>query len=114
MSDFGLHIGTRDSSGNVDVDLIDLGAKKINVHDLTIALDSPRTLVFSQVNRLQWDGEFKPGQWVEFYDHATITTAEKTLFKGRIVDREADGTPGDIRITFKCMGPRYIAMLTLP
>tara|TARA_R100001132_G_scaffold8792_1_gene8438 strand:- start:13173 stop:15389 length:2217 start_codon:yes stop_codon:yes gene_type:complete len=109
MSDFGLHIGTRDSSGTVDVDLIDLGAKKINVHDLTISLDAPRTLVFSQVNRLQWDGEFKPGQWVEFYDHATITTAEKTLFKGRIVDREADGTPGNIRITYKCMGPRYIA-----
>ena len=109
MSDFGLHIGTRDSSGTVDVDLIDLGAKKINVHDLTIALDAPRTLVFSQVNRLQWDGEFKPGQWVEFYDHATITTAEKTLFKGKIVNREADGTPGDIRITYECMGPRYIA-----
>ena len=109
MANYVLKVGTRDSSGTVTTSDVDYGTSKVNVDRLTVSLDSPRELIFTQINRLQWDGEFEPGQWVEFYDHASETSASRSLFKGKIVDRQVDGSPGQISVTYICKGPRHIA-----
>ena len=100
MADFQIKIGGS---------LRDFGTSRIRPIGLSISLDSPREFEFTQVGRAQWDGEFTPGQEVIFYDTDGTPTEDDIIFRGEIVDREADGTPKNERITYKCMGPRYLA-----
>ena len=100
MADFQIKIGGS---------LIDVATSRIRPISLSISLDSPREFEFTQVGRAQWDGEFTPGQEVIFYDTDGTPTDDDIIFRGEIVDREADGTPKNERITYKAMGPRYIA-----
>lgn len=100
MADFQIKIGGS---------LVDFGTSRIRPISLNIRLDAPREFTFTQVGRAQWDGEFTPSQEVILYDTDETPTDDDIIFRGEIVDREADGTPKNERVTYRCMGPRYLA-----
>ena len=94
---------------NIDSTPVDFAVKRVSLVELMVSLDSPRTLTFSQVGPAHWDGSYTPAQSVILYDSTSTPGVTDIVFQGEIVEREADGIPGNERITYKAMGPRYLA-----
>ena len=94
---------------DIDSTTVDFAVKRVSLVELMVSLDSPRTLTFSQVGPAHWDGSYKPAQSVILYDSTSTPGVTDIVFQGEIVEREADGIPGQERITYKAMGPRYLA-----
>ena len=94
---------------DIDSTTVDFALKRVSLVELMVSLDSPRTLTFSQVGPAHWDGSYKPAESVILYDSTSTPGVTDIVFQGEIVEREADGIPGQERITYKAMGPRYLA-----
>ena len=94
---------------DIDSTTVDFALKRVSLVELMVSLDSPRTLTFSQVGPAHWDGSYTPAQSVILYDSTSTPGVTDIVFQGEIVEREADGIPGNERITYKAMGPRYLA-----
>ena len=111
MADFQLKIGNPLLPADPSTETpVDFGESRVQPLSLRVALDAPREFTFSQVGRAQWDGEYTPGDQVILYDTASSPSPDANIiFRGEVVDREADGSPSAERINYRCMGPRYLA-----